>query len=30
VTPPLLDADAGVDAIPKPLHAEILVAELPR
>lgn len=28
VTPPLLDAHAGVDAIPKPPQAEILVAEL--
>ena len=28
VLPPLLDADPSLDAIPKPLHAQVLVAEL--
>src|SRR5260370_26667808 len=29
VAPPLLDADFGFDAIPKPLQAQVLVAEFP-
>ena len=29
VAPPLLDADAGVDAIPKPVQAEMFVSQLP-
>ena len=28
VTPPLLDADLGFNAVPKPLQAGMLVAEL--
>ena len=29
VAPPLLDAHAGVDAVAKPLQAQMLVAKLP-